>query len=231
MKLLLRLFFTLLALVFWLSAPAANAEGAPQPMVSVKFTVIGWSGEPSTPAYKQEGKLRSLEMLPFVRSKPYDYNGPAEMELYSPDAKDEKVGTVVFPVGPKRFTVLIGGQPGHYQTRVIADDETTFPIGSARVLNLTSTRMLFRYNQAHAITIDAGKHAILRPREDLQLVAETAFERNGKWRRSNDDFIYVPSDGQTSVFYFENDSSYFKSIDGGSREVQMLILLEKPAPM
>ena len=153
------------------------------------------------------------------------------MDLYSTEAggKPAKVGSVVFPVGPKRFTVLIGGQEGHYVSRVIADDESDFPTGSARVFNLTPTRMLVRYNQSSTVVIPPGHHEILRPRADFQLLSETAFERKGKWQRSNDDFIYVPPDGQTSVFYFENDSSYFKSIDGGSRDVQLVSLVEKPA--
>jgi hypothetical protein len=231
MQLFFRL-FALLALASSLPARGATPDDTtPQQTVSVKFTVVGWSGDTPALAYKQGGTPKHLDIVPFARSKAYEYTGPAGMDLYTTEAGDKptKVGSVLFPVGPKRFTVLIGGQPGHYVSRVIEDDESVFPTGSARVFNLTPTRMIVRYNQASTVVIPPGQHEILRPRADFQLVSETAFERRGKWQRSNDDFIYVPPDAQTSVFYFENDSSYFKSIDGGSRDVQLVSLVEKPA--
>lgn len=230
-----RLRFGLFVLAGCLAVSRAGAQGeTPQPVVTVTFTVVGWSGEPAALFYQQAGRHVPFEAPPFTRSKSYRYTGPAQMDIYASGeaagkpAPAVKAGTVVFPVGPKRFTVLLGGQNGHYMSRVIADDEEGFPVGTARVFNLTSTRMLIRYNQKNAAVILAEKNEILRPRPDFQLVAETAFERNGQWKRSNDDFIYTPPDSQTSVFYFESDSSYFKSIDGGARDIQLVVLREKP---
>ena len=221
--------FALLVLAA-LSLRSVSAEDTATPSrVSVQFTVVGWNGETLNLAYEQAGKPVVMEVPPFARSKVFTYVGPAKMDLYASygETPPAKVGSVLFPSGSSRFTVLIGGSGGHYLTRVIMDDYAVFPLGTARVLNLTSSRMLLRYNQAKTVIIASGEDEILRPRADFQFVAETAFEQGGKWRRSNDDFIHVPADGRTSVFYFESDSSYFKSIDGGSRAVQLLILQEE----
>lgn len=217
----------LLSLVCSLLTLRANAQNASQPAVSVKFTVIGWSDDTPSVYYKQGGKLSQMEVLPFTRSKVHNYNGSARMELYSQQS-DKPAGIIDFPVGPKRFTILLGGKNGQFQARVIEDDVSGFPMGTARIFNLLNTRMQFRCNQKDVVTIPAGKHQIARPRPDRQLVLEAAVDRNGQWKRANDDFVYTPQDAQTSVFYFETDAKYFVSADGYSRAVKFLVLQEKP---
>lgn len=221
---------SLLAVALMALCPSAKADdNTGQPNVSVQFSVVGWGEKPAKLTYKNAGKFTPLDVTPFARSPVYSYTGSAQMDLYdkSTEGKPAKVGTVDFIPTAKHFTVLLGGQGGHYSARVIADDESLFPMGSARVFNLTNTSMMFRYNQKAVVSIPSGQHEIVHPRSDFQLVTETAFNRNGQWKRSNDDFIYVPPDSQVSVFYFESDLNYFKSIDGGSRDIQLIVLTEK----
>ena len=211
----------------------SSGEQASSPVVSVEFTVVGWAGEISNLAYPQGGHLQELKIPAYARSKVYKYTGPAQMGLYlvkAPGVKGEtsKVATVAFTDGAKRVTVLIAGENGQYQVQAASDDEDHFPMGHARVMNLCPVRVLVRCNQADTLLLQSNQVSMISPRADHLLVAETAFEKDGEWKRANDDFIPVPADAQTSVFFVLSVADHFKSSDGVTRALQMVILREKP---
>ena len=209
-------------------------------IVSTEFTIIGWAGEVPDLAYRQDGKLTKLSVPGFERSPVYKYTGPAKMEFFMNKplaAKTEKsdkpevetaVATAQFEPGAKRHTVLLAGQEGHYQARAVVDDESKFPVGHARLFNLCPVRVAVRCNQAKSIVLEPNQNEVVAPRAGILLVTETAYELNGKWNRANDDFVPVPADQQTSVFYLISSAKYFSTIDGASRQMQMVILREKP---
>ena len=214
-------------------AQTVSAETGPD-TVSVEFTVLGWSGEIKDLGYKTGGSLKPLQIPAYVRSPVFKYAGPATMDLYSMDApssdKPKVVGTVTFTPGAKRFTVLIGSNGGGgYVTGAAVDDTDKFPLGHARFCNLTPVKVLMRLNKKNITILEAGKMEIVAPREDqMILVTETAFDRNGTWVRANDDFVGVPPDMQTSVFFLSSTDAHFKSLDGVARAMQMVILRDKP---
>jgi len=211
---------------------AAPEDQNDSTIVSVEFTLFGWAGEIQNLAYKQGGRLNRMNIPGYTRSQVYTYTGPARMALYpvreSTKADDPEVGSVTFATGVKRFTVLIAPQGNGYLAKAAADDEEHFPFGRARFFNLCPVRVLVRCNQKNGLVLQPGQMEIVSPRADNILVTETAFDRNGTWQRANDDFVAVPPDAQTSVFFLQSDDNHFKSIDGFSRSLQMVILREKP---
>ena len=203
-------------------------------IISTEFTIIGWAGEVPDLAYRQGGKLTKLSVPGFERSPVYKYTGPAKLEFFinkpaiEKTAADAAVAMVQLEPGSKRHTVLLAGQDGHYQARAIVDDESKFPVGHARLFNLCPVRVAVRCNQAKSIVLEPNQNEVVAPLNSILLVTETAYELNGKWNRANDDFVPVPADQQTSVFYLISSSKYFSTIDGASRQMQMVILREKP---
>ncbi|MBW8780509.1 MAG: DUF4397 domain-containing protein [Verrucomicrobia bacterium] len=210
------------------------------PSVNTEFTLVGWAGQVSELAYRKNGRLQPVNAPAFERSKAYKYSGPARMGFYlpknpaakpKPDSKDTEtpVATVTFEPGVKHYTVLLAEKNSNYQAQAIADDDGKFPVGSARVFNLCPMRLAIRCNQAGTTTLAPGKWEILNPGADHVLAAESAYEAKGTWLRANMDYIPVPPEWQTSVFFLLSDANYFKSIDGVGSRVQMIILREKPA--
>lgn len=234
-------FLLLLGCIGCLQTTFAQAPEEPDsgPFVNTEFTVVGWAGQVSELAYRKNDRLQPIDAPAFERSKVYKYSGPARMGFYlpkDPDAKpkaDSKnaapVATVTLEPGVKRYTVLLAGKNGNYQAQAIADDEGKFPVGNARVFNLCPMRLAIRCNQANTTTLAPGKWEILSPGADHVLAAESAYEAKGTWLRANMDYIPVPPEWQTSIFFLLSDASYFKSIDGVGSRVQLIILREKPS--
>lgn len=217
-----------------LSAQSSGAE----PLVSTEFTIFGWAGEVTDLAYHHQGKLKAVSVPGFERSPTYKYSGSAKMEFFlnQPDAENTEkkgikaaVASVRFEPGAKRHTVLLSGQHGQYQAWAVVDDESAFPLGRARLFNLCPMRVAVRCNRSQSIVLAPNHSELVAPRDGLLLITETAYELNGAWKRANDDFVPVPPDQQTSVFYLLSNDAYFRTIDGATRQMQMVILRERPA--
>ena len=227
-------FLTLLACLIGRPLHAQAPAEEPEPLVSTEFTIIGWAGEVPDLTYREGGKLTKVTVPGFERSPIYKYTGPAKIEFFltkpdgvKPEKPDPAVASARFEPGAKRHTVLLSGQNGVYQARAVVDDESKFPIGHARLFNLCPVRVAVRCNKTQFIVLQPNQSEIVASPAGL-LVTESAYELNGAWKRANDDFVPVPADQQTSVFYLVSDAKYFSTIDGASRQMQMVILREKP---
>lgn len=218
--------------------PLSAQNPAEEVVVSTEFTIIGWAGEVLDLAYRKDGRLVKVAVPGFERSSVYKYTGPAKLEFFlkKPEADKSKkpgpdvaVASVLLEQGVKRYTVLLAGGNGSYQARAVVDDEGKFPLGHARLFNLCPMRVAVRCNQAKSIVLEPNQSEVVGPRDGVVLVTETAYEVNGKWNRANDDFVPVPADQQTSVFYLMSSAKYFGTVDGFSRQMQMFILREKPS--
>ncbi|MBW8781422.1 MAG: hypothetical protein JF599_06000 [Verrucomicrobia bacterium] len=222
------------------AAKAQSESETTSPSVSTEFTIIGASEAIPDLSYRQGGHFQKLTIPAFARSKIYKYSGPAHMGFYSNTPSSEKqtsdaktkeslATSVTFEAGVQHYTVIITGQSGSYQAQAIPDDETSFPVGHARLSNLCPVSVAIRCNQGSTITLAPNQSTIVSPRPDNLLITETAYSQNGTWKRANDDLVPVPTDSQISIFFLQSDSNHFKSVDGISRSLQMVILQEKPA--
>jgi hypothetical protein len=222
---------------------AAQAQSEPEqtgPSVSTEFTIVGASDAITDLSYRQGGRFQKLTIPAFSRSKIYKYSGPAHMVFYANAPSGEKqtseaktketpATAVTFEEGVPHYTVVITGQSGSYQAQAIPDDETKFPVGHARLYNLCPVSVAIRCNQGETIALAPNQNTIVSPRPDNLLITETAYSQNGTWKRANDDLVPVPTDSQISIFFLQSDSNHFKSVDGITRSLQMVILQEKPA--
>lgn len=212
----------------------AQTPAADEQPVTVEFTLVGWAGEITNLAYRQDGGLVPVTVPAYLRSKVYKYAGPARMGFYLKDApQDPKQGetpvaTVRFEPGVHRYTVLLAGQSGVYLAQAVADDPDKFPIGQARLFNLCPTRMAIRCNQASTLVLAPKQYVLVKPEPNHVLVTQAAYETDGGWRKASDDFVPIRPDEQTSIFFLLSEDQRFRSVDGVARAVQMVILRGKP---
>ena len=230
--------FFLITLLAWVAISGSRVQAEPKPeprdLITTAFTVI-CCGRMDPPAYLQGGHLQSLQLSPFKRSPVYTYTGPAELTLYPPPLPGEKkdavppnVGTIRFTPGVKRHTVLLFGSEKGYESRVIVDDQEKFPVGTVRLYNLCPIPVAVRCNQSATIQLAPNQSEIVKPRADQVVITESAYQLNGEWIRADDDFIPARPTDQTSVFFLISGDKYFVSTDGVSRQMQMVVLREKP---
>jgi hypothetical protein len=163
----------------------------------------------------------------------YQYEGPAIIEFFNapsstsqaplgeafsssgqPQPKPKCVASIALNPKVKRLTLLVAESGGIYSVQAIPDDEESFPLGQARLLNFSGHPMAFRCNKNQAYTLANGEIRIINPGSNEELLVEPAYQVNNKWEKLSSKRISIYTDCQTSLFFLQSNSSLFRSTDG-----------------
>lgn len=193
--------------------------------VSVDFSVVGWGGEIKNLAYLNKNRLIRLGVAEFVPSTYYSYAGPAKMDLYRMDdaavasvdaLKDRRVGSVTFDPELKKATVLLSKMGDGYAAIVIPADTEKFPVGQARLQNLSSKSVSILCNKRTLVTIGPGEVQWVKPDDKSILDADMAYQESDRWVRFERSYFPVLKTQQTAIFFLKSDSNFFKTANGAS---------------
>lgn len=215
-------------------ATAAAGQTQPATTVSVEFTVIGWAGAVDDLAYMQSGHLRKLTAPAYVRSGVSHYTGDPKMDIYQKpkQAGDKPVPVASVNFDPKagRYTVFLAAKDGAYSAFALADDDDKFPVGHARIVNLSPTPIALQCNNSQNVLLLPKQNEIVAAGAGNVLYSQSAYQQSGKWRRLGSNFIILPPKMQTTLIFVQNDADYFKSADGRVMDaIQMIMLREDPS--
>lgn len=235
------LFLPLLISTVWAQPSSSSAAAVENRsvQVSVDFTVVGWDSDVSGLAYQQKGAEKPLKIPEFQRSQVYHYTGPQEMGIYAANAKpvapgvdpkgaETPVAIVRFEPGMTSVTILLAKSAAGYDSIVIPDDVGNFPVGQARLQNLSRYPVAVRFNQREPFALKPGEIRFVDP-AGLILDSEMAYNKDGAWVSLPRSYIPVPSGHQTAIFFLQSDAGYFKTVDGrGTGDLQITTLRRKP---
>ncbi len=220
-------FLTLMLLV-----PAFGQEGEKEPYVSVEFKMLGWSDDGIEDIrYKEGSSLKELEIPSWERSDAYTYRGPATMKFFYKDNKDaEPIATATLSPDVPQYTILMLRQGGQYRALALPDDTKHSPVGKARVINFSNTKIVLRANNKDVVVLEPRASKIMGPNTGSKLLkVEMAYEDGGQWRQTGIQRVVITPTQQTTLFYVTDTSDFFKSGEGNVKAGPQPFVLRQEA--
>jgi len=238
------------AVVLIVSAASAIAQDS----VAMKLDVVAWGADIPGLTFKAGGKGEPITALAFRYSKPVNYSGAALLQIHQdPAAAAEAtegsqntapipaelaklratdptvVALAKLPAGSRRATVLIApAQAGTYQTFVIDDDPSKLPYGKLRVHNYSPFKIAVRCNGKEGMEMKT-KDSFLAEPKDGKVIYELAYDKQGAWKRQENNLIPVGEEEQVQFIVLKSDADFFTSSDGSRGGFLQTVVLRRPA--
>lgn len=118
-----------------------------------------------------KGEAQEFRASDYVRSEFYKARREGALEFYKlvpPEKKGEKpvrvvLGRVKWPDATGPFLILVSENNKRYRFSVAPDDESSFPMGSFRVINASDVRVKIRAGEKSTVVVP-GKSITLKPK-------------------------------------------------------------------
>lgn len=205
--------------------------------VSVAFSLVGWGKAIDSIKYGNGGKLEEINDVPlFQKSKPQKYKGTPNISFFLPtpevDAEGKPIPAAVasIPANAKRVLILLVPEGDtRYRAIVIADDIGAIPGGKALLINLCGKPLAVRTNKTDSFLLEDTKTKLVSPTKgSLTLQMELGVKKLDEWFKVESNFLPLPDNYQTLVFFLQSQSEYFSNIDGNITKPIQIVVLREP---
>lgn len=203
MKKILPPFILCFVLLGVLHAQTPSAGPPVEDQVSLQFRILAWHGDVGVLGYGRNQKVDATEMTSY--SEAHNYTGPVTLTFTPyPRKKDDRkqdpvLASVLLPKDARRVTLLtVPAGRGHYGMYVIPEDDTGLPARHVRLHNLTTYRLLIRFNANERVEL-APATSVLVTAPGKGLVIRVARIVNGQWRELFNNVVALDNAGGGNV--------------------------------
>lgn len=189
--------------------------------IHLTFQTIGFDITKDDIFIKQaKGFVRLAIETNSISAQTYDYVGPAVMSVYRKVKTPEKityepVSQVTFPAFDAkqtgRFLLVFSGGNGNggggMRITCVADDMTTFPLQSVRVINALPGQAGVMVNKdAELLTPGQIRLFSVRGAKDNRVEIHIAVRHRNKWIQANNNVITCDPDSRSTIFLVNNSA-------------------------